>query len=491
MSHPVEARLANRRLRLAVMLASLIAGAGAASSAGGQASASAATSARPVALPAAPDRDARLYALSLLWSEVRRSFAYLDKLGPGFDWDSVYRAAMPRILAADDYPTYVRELQRFLATLRDGHTLVPVPNVLWEARYWDGPWVTLRAPGRRAVVANIDSVLADSVPLGAEVIAVDGTPLPTLVQRDVLPYMAASAPHVWWSDAIRYNGRTGLGVLAGRADTPLSLTLERADGTRRTVQLRRDRGSRPASWIRPIPAAPLVESRALGDGVLYLAINSFNDTTLAARLSELRPQMEAARAIVLDLRRNPGGNSGNGYRALTEHFATRPFTTSAWKSRMEIQARRAWGKQDAERGAMTENRRHWEGAVWFESPGQRLEPTSRVLPARIPIAILIGRVTGSAAEDFLIAADGDPRFTLVGEPTNGSTGQPLFLSLPGGVTAWICTKRDTYPDGREFVGRGIEPHVAAPETVESVRAGTDVALEAGVRVLKARLAQGA
>jgi len=478
-----------RALPLGTLVASILSAvvAPAVSPAIGQAPATAATSA---VLPSAPDREARLFALSLLWSEARRSFAYFDKLGPGFNWDSVYRAAIPRMLAADDYPTYVRELQRFLATLRDGHTLVPVPDALFEARHWDGPWVSLRALGRRAVVANTDSVLADSVPLGAEVIAVDGTPLATLVERDVLPYLAASAPHVWWSDAIRYNGRTGLGVLAGRADTPIALTLERADGSRRTVRLRRDRGGRSYAWIRPAPAAPLVESRALADGVLYVAINSFNDTTLAARLAELRAQMEQARAIVLDLRRNPGGNSGNGYRALTEHFATRPFTTSAWKSRMEIQARRAWGKQDAERGAMTENRRHWEGAVWFESPGQRMEPTPRVLPPRIPIAVLIGRVTGSAAEDFLIAADGDPRFTLVGEPTNGSTGQPLFLSLPGGVTAWICTKRDTYPDGREFVGRGIEPQVTALETVESVRAGTDVALEAGVRVVMERLAKG-
>ena len=63
-----------------------------------------------------------------------------------------------------------------------------------------------------------------------------------------------------------------------------------------------------------------------------------------------------------------------------------------------------------------------------------------------------------------------------------------FLTLPGQVTLWICTKRDTYPDGREFVGTGIRPHVTALETVASVRAGTDVALEAGVQVLEERLA---
>ncbi|MBK6845862.1 MAG: hypothetical protein IPG88_26915 [Gemmatimonadetes bacterium] len=320
-------------------------------------------------------------------SEAKRSFAYWDKLGPAFDWDSTYRATLPRIVAAEDYPTYVRELQRFVAPPR---------------------------------------------------------------ARPLTRAGAASA--------------------------------------RRTVQVRRDRGA-PSAWLRPARATPLVDSRPLGNGILYLAINSFNDTTLAARLDTLRPQMERARAIVIDLRLNPGGNSGNGYRALIEHFATQPFTTSAWKSRMEIQSRRAWGKQEAERGVTgTENRRHWDGSVWFDSPGERLAPKATVLARTIPIAVLIGRQTGSAAEDFLIASDGDPRFTLVGEPTNGSTGQPLFLTLPGQVTLWICTKRDTYPDGREFVGTGIRPHVTALETVASVRAGTDVALEAGVQVLEERLA---
>lgn len=440
-------------------------------------------------LPPVPDRESRVYALSLAWSEAKRSFAYWDKLGPAFDWDSTYRATLPRIVAAEDYPTYVRELQRFVATLRDGHTLVPVPSGLFDARYFDGPWLTLRAVDGRAVVTNVDSVLADSIPIGSEITAVDGTDVPTKLQRDVLPYMAASSPHVWVSDAIRYNGRTGLGLLAGRADSPLTLALELPNGARRTVQIRRDRGARPSAWLRPARATPLVDSRPLGNGILYLAINSFNDTTLAARLDTLRPQMERARAIVIDLRLNPGGNSGNGYRALIEHFATQPFTTSAWKSRMEIQSRRAWGKQEAERGVTgTENRRHWDGSVWFDSPGERLAPKATVLARTIPIAVLIGRQTGSAAEDFLIASDGDPRFTLVGEPTNGSTGQPLFLTLPGQVTLWICTKRDTYPDGREFVGTGIRPHVTALETVASVRAGTDVALEAGVQVLEERLA---
>ncbi|MBL8958943.1 MAG: hypothetical protein JNJ98_03750 [Gemmatimonadetes bacterium] len=440
-------------------------------------------------LPDLPTREDRILAVSTIWSEAKRSFAYWDRVPPTFDWDAQYRATLAEIIAVADFPSYVQVLRRFTASLRDGHTLVQAPQRVVDARYWDGPWVSLRAVGTRAIVANVDSVLADSIPIGSEVIAIDGVSTEQRIEQ-VKPYHAASTPHVWTSDVIQFSGRNGIGILAGRADAPMTLTLAHENGTRRTVSVRRDRGSRRSAWLRPPVALPLVEARPLADGMLYLAINSFNDRALAARLDSLRPMMERARGIVIDIRRNPGGNSGNGYLALQHHFGSRAFTTSAWRSRTEIQSRRAWGKQAVEQGDSTsENARHWRGVTWFQQPGERMEITSRVLDRSIPIAVLISRQTGSAAEDFLVALDGDPRFTIVGEPTNGSTGQPIFVGLPGGLTLWICTKRDAYPDGREFVGVGVQPQVLALETVESLRRGQDVALDAGMRVLRERAAR--
>jgi len=71
---------------------------------------------------------------------------------------------------------------------------------------------------------------------------------------------------------------------------------------------------------------------------------------------------------------------------------------------------------------------------------------------RKPVAVLVGPRTFSAAEDFTAAFRNMRRGPIVAEPTGGSTGQPLFFDLPGGGAARVCTKRDTFPDGREFVG---------------------------------------
>jgi hypothetical protein len=72
----------------------------------------------------------------------------------------------------------------------------------------------------------------------------------------------------------------------------------------------------------------------------------------------------------------------------------------------------------------------------------------------------------------------------VGEATGGSTGQPLLVRLPGGGSARICTKRDTYPDGSEWVGVGIPPSVEVHPTVVGIRAGRDEVLERAIALLR-------
>jgi C-terminal processing protease CtpA/Prc len=99
--------------------------------------------------------------------------------------------------------------------------------------------------------------------------------------------------------------------------------------------------------------------------------------------------------------------------------------------------------------------------------------------------VLIGNNTGSAAEDFLISLDDiKGRGTTIGERTYGSTGQPLSFDLPGGGSARICTKRDTYPDGREFVGYGIKPDVEVKRTIADLIAGKDAVLEKAIEILQ-------
>ena len=101
----------------------------------------------------------------------------------------------------------------------------------------------------------------------------------------------------------------------------------------------------------------------------------------------------------------------------------------------------------------------------------------------LPLVVLAGHNTASAAEDFLISLDRIKIATVVGDRTFGSTEQPLMLDLPGGGRARICTKRDEYPDGRQFVGYGIEPDIYVESTLDDFLKGNDATLKKGLEII--------
>jgi len=47
----------------------------------------------------------------------------------------------------------------------------------------------------------------------------------------------------------------------------------------------------------------------------------------------------------------------------------------------------------------------------------------------------------------------------------------------------ICTKRDRFANGDEFVGIGIKPDVEVHQTLEDFRAGRDAVLERAIAEL--------
>jgi hypothetical protein len=77
-----------------------------------------------------------------------------------------------------------------------------------------------------------------------------------------------------------------------------------------------------------------------------------------------------------------------------------------------------------------------------------------------------------------------PAFTLIGEATAGSTGQPLVFELPSKLGwAAITAKRDELPDGKKFVGTGIQPDVSVRMTLNDFRKGRDPVLERALQHL--------
>ena len=62
--------------------------------------------------------------------------------------------------------------------------------------------------------------------------------------------------------------------------------------------------------------------------------------------------------------------------------------------------------------------------------------------------------------------------------------QPFFFDLPYGGEARICTKKDTYPDGKEFVGIGIKPDIEVSKSLSDYLENNDPVLEKAIEFLK-------
>lgn len=186
------------------------------------------------------------------------------------------------------------------------------------------------------------------------------------------------------------------------------------------------------------------------------------------------PSLEKAKGIIIDLRYNGGGDDGIAFNILKHFIKDNEIIGSASMVRIHDPYLKAIGRYvnvaDTTRNAQKRD-------AWLLYNGYAVYNTPSTWRSKIalgthritaPVVVLIGHNTASAAEDFLIAADNQKHIVFMGEPTSGSTGMPYRFDLPGGGSARICVKKDTYPDGREFVGCGIQRDIRVAPTVKTI-----------------------
>jgi C-terminal processing protease CtpA/Prc len=123
---------------------------------------------------------------------------------------------------------------------------------------------------------------------------------------------------------------------------------------------------------------------------------------------------------------------------------------------------------------------------FVEMPADEVQPHRKALYSK-PVVVLTSVGTASAAEDFCVSFKSINRGKFIGESTYGSTGQPLMLTLPGGGAARICTKHDTFPDGSEFVGVGVQPDIPVHQSIADFRGGVDTVLGAALHYFEGAL----
>ena len=432
----------------------------------------------------------KIYGLSKFWQEVNYNFVYLEKIGKA-KWDSAYLASIPVVLETKNDYEYYRELQKFCALLKDGHTNVFTPFDETNSNFGDYR-IGLRNFQNRAIIVGVNLSKKDEIPIGSEIIEVNGISTQDHIEQNVAPYISASTDYILHDLSIE---RLLRGIDGEKYDVKIKTPAGKIFSLSLVHSKTTEKETYPA-FNRPGP----FEFKWMDNQIAYIALNTFSNPIVDSLFVEKLPELYKAKGLIIDLRNNGGGSSHIGdfiFKYLTNDsliYGRKGLT------RNHISAFKAWGglyqPKDTLIGDAARDRSKEEVRNYFLASQDKyyhyFEYTPEVnnLKAEklvIPTVILIGHSTASAAEDFLIASQNQKHITKIGENSFGSTGQPYEFRLPGGGKARVCTIKVTYPDGTEFVGYGIKPDIKVKTTIEDYIHQKDPVLDKGIEFLNIKI----
>jgi carboxyl-terminal processing protease len=387
----------------------------------------------------------KIAGISKLWSEVKYNFAYPEKLIE-LNWDKLYLETIPKVLATKSTLEYYSELIKLCARLADGHTNINLPDQLSTTI---PPLRTALVEGHVLILELLsDSLKARGLRAGTEILEIDGQQAIAYARQSIEPYQSAVTQQYLQARTFGYE------LLRGPGERIVRLKLLDAQGNTSDFELQRG-----GYW--DVRMQPPLEFRMLANGAIaYVALNDFGTQEVTKLWTQIFPKVLGSTGLILDLRRNGGGDSSIAYEIL-KSLLSKPAATSRSLIRRYSPAERAQNLLSID---------------WTEIPSQEIKPRDGAQYTK-PTIVLAGPETFSAAEDFLLAWKNSGRGPIIGEPSAGSTGTSLFIQLPGGGNARVCTKRDTFPDGREWVGKGIFPDIPVQPSLVDVKAGKDSVLE--------------
>jgi len=370
---------------------------------------------------------------------VADDYAYFDRKKT--DWPAVCEGARAAAADAPDRAAFVGVVERALGELYDFHAhlgtstpqsprLVPTDADLYAQ--WRGDVATI--VDVRAASGARDAGLRP----GMRVIAIDGRTVGEVV-AGLMPKHLRSADPAACDWALRV-------ALAGHQDRqPVRLVVDQ-DGVRREL-----------SFVphRERPDRPLTARRIGRIGVVEVH-NTLGDTRLIAAFDAALDGLADAQAIVLDLRDTPSGGNTTVARGLMSRFVVRE---SPYQKHERIAEWRDSGV------------RH----VWIEMVGPRGQPFTR------PVAVLVGRWTGSMGEGIAIGL-------------NAARGAPVFGTPMAGLLGALDEQRLVHADFVVRVPAERLSHVdgtpresfrPCPVVVRAADAGDDPVLTAVVRLMSA------
>ncbi|MCA9061571.1 MAG: S41 family peptidase [Planctomycetaceae bacterium] len=221
-----------------------------------------------------------------------------------------------------------------------------------------------------------------------------------------------------------------------------------ADFTRRRVQ------------IHSITKAELLDEQ---EGIGYIRMEGFQSST-TDELDEALRRLErrGMRALVWDLRGNPGGLLETAAAVLDRFVSDGVLVSTKGRSPDQNQVFRAHGY----------NTRNY------------------------PLVLIVDEDSASASEIVAGAIHDHHRGTIVGRKTYGKWSVQSIIHLPGETGLKLTTARFYSPDDQNYAGKGLRPDIEVPRPKDQRTAGfrgesllTDPDIDQAFEILRTRLSK--
>jgi hypothetical protein len=261
------------------------------------------------------------------------------------------------------------------------------------------------------------------------------------------------------------------------------------------ARLRRGRGGAGGGQgTRSAPTSPNLSYRRLADGVGYIDLFSLSGTMerFRADLDDalIEAMVDSVRGLVIDLRRNGGGDSRFGDELLA-HLTSTPYRQSSEKQwKMSAEYRQFISAMIAQPyRAMHVVYLHPQGRELFTGPDGKMVTSAEAPVAHAPraprfsgpVCVIIGPGTFSSAADLADAIKTYKLATLVGEETGGKPntfGEVYwFRTQRTGFVVDVSSALFVRASGDTSDHRGVVPDIEVKRTAADMASGRDPALE--------------
>ena len=392
----------------------------------------------------------RIFILSKTYASLPLQFAHWrDASFKPVQLDSIYRVFLKRGIEADSRKDFGLLMHEFIALLNNSHSWYHDRTIFGSMLPMGFSWTHLDG----GWVVTLSSI--EGLQKGDLILKIDGKGIDE-----------------WYKELSKYFGGSNERARKSRLYSILAVTLpEQYSLQYQTRDRRVKEATISRATLKPTNYPLKTEGRWLvKDRLAYIKIPSFNSPEFQNDALELLRQFKNAPTLIVDVRGNSGGSTPE---KLTAALMNKPYRWWAESTPLTFGLFRYY----SEARPNIELNEYFRYAQ-LQWRGEENLPDTGAYSGKL--IILTDGKTGSAAEDFTVPFKDNGRALIIGETTNGSTGQPYMFGFGDGISIGIGTKRAYMPNGAEFEGIGIEPDIRVQPVREDFYTERDRVLERAI-----------